>query len=438
MTGRRDWLRTAGAATVFKFVQGDSPLKAAQANSQIGFGFIGSGIRGSQLLDAFARMPGIRPLAVCDLYDGYLARARERVGASLDVTKDYQKVLARKDVDAVVIATPDHLHQKMTLEALDAGKHVYIEKPLTWRIEEGAAIISAEKRSGKVLQVGSGAKTSPYTAKMREIVKSGVLGKVNMVRCYEHRNDPQGAWVYPIPPDASEKTIDWPKFLGSAPPRNFDPKVFFRWRCWWEYSGGVATDLFVHLLSQLHEAMDVKGPKSAVSQGGIYRWKDGRSVPDVMNTVYEYDPEYVVDMYVNLGNTYTSRAMVIMGSEGTLVQSGFTGLTLYEEARRPNVQTYGSTAWPKAMRAAYFEQHGWTADGHPKTPIPGPAKPKEVTVESGPNHYELFVLSMRNGTPSKENATEGHFAAGAAHLANMAFQAGRRMRWDHATDKVTG
>lgn len=438
MTPRRDWLRTAGAATVFKFVQGGSPLKAAQVNSQIGFGFIGSGIRGSQLLGEFMKIPGIRPLAVCDVYDGCLARAREQAGASLDVTRDYEKILARKDIDAVVIATPDHLHKKMTLDALAAGKHVYIEKPMTWRIEEGPPIIAAEKSSGKILQVGSGAKTSALTAKMRELVKAGALGKVNMVRCFDHRNNAQGAWVYPVPPDASAKTIDWPKFLGAAPKRPFDPKVFFRWRCWWEYSGGVATDLFVHMLSQLHEVMDVKAPKSAVSQGGIYRWKDGRSVPDVMSTVFEYDPEFLVDMYVNLDNAYASRGMIVMGTEATMVQSGFNSLTLIEEPKAPDVQSYGTLAWPKAMRAAYFEQHGWTADGRPKSPLPRPAKPKEVTVERGPSHYEYFVLSLRNGTPSKENAEEGHFAAGAAHLANMAYKAGRRMSWDHASGKVTG
>jgi Predicted dehydrogenases and related proteins len=143
----------------------------------------------------------------------------------------------------VVIATPDHWHHRMTLDALDAGKHVYVEKPMTWSIEQGREVVAAVQKSGKLLMVGSGAKTSALTAKAREIVKSGVLGKVNMVRMLNHRNNPEGAWVYPIPPDASPRTVDWARFLGPAPKRAYDPKVFFRWRCWWEYSGGVATDL---------------------------------------------------------------------------------------------------------------------------------------------------------------------------------------------------
>src|SRR5690606_17055132 len=116
---------------------------------------------------------------------------------------------------------------------------------------------------------------------------SGAIGKVNMIRISNNRNSPEGAWVYPIPPDASPKTIDWARFLGPAPRRDFDPKVFFRWRCWWEYSGGIATDLFVHLLTMIHATMEVKAPRSVVSMGGLYKWKDGRTVPDVMNSIFE-------------------------------------------------------------------------------------------------------------------------------------------------------
>jgi predicted dehydrogenase len=327
----------------------------------------------------------------------------------------------------------------MTLDTLSAGKHVYIEKPLTWSIEQGREIIAAEKKSGKILMVGSGAKTSAMTAKARELIKSGALGKVNMVRMANNRNSPEGAWVYPVPPDASEKTIDWQRFLGPAPKRTFDPKVFFRWRCWWEYSGGVATDLFVHMLSQLHEVMDVAGPKSVVSLGGIYRWDDGRTVPDVMNSIYEYEPGWLADLYVNLGNSRAPHGSVIMGSEGTLALGGGFGrggLTVQPEPEPLKAQNYGSIGWPKKMRQEYFESNGFTQEGRPKTP-PVQKKPIEAAVERGPSHYEHFILSLRNGTPSKENATEGHLAAGAAHLANLAYKKGRRMVWDTKSGKVS-
>jgi predicted dehydrogenase len=246
-----------------------------------------------------------------------------------------------------------------------------------------------------------------------------------MVRMENNRNSPEGAWVYPVPPDASPATIDWPRFLGPAPKRPFDADVFFRWRCWWEYSGGVATDLFVHLLSQMHEIMDVTMPKSVVSQGGIFRWDDGRTVPDYMESLYEYGEGFLASMYVNLGNSKALNGTVIAGSEGALMlgartPQGSSRMVLYPEPAPSSVQRYGSIAWPKAMREAYLAAE-----------TPGGRKPeKEIPVERGPSHYEHFVLSLRNGTPSKETAEEGHFAAAAAHMANAAYRKGRRVVWD--------
>ncbi len=326
---RRDFLQTAGAATVFSLAQASPQVKSVAASSQIGMGFIGRGIRGTHLLRQFQLLPAVRALAVADLYDGCLKAALEDTDNRAAATKDYRAVLDRKDIDAVAIATPDHWHTRMVLDALDAGKHVYIEKPMTWSIAEGPRVIAALQRTGRVLQVGSEAKTSQLTAKAREIVKSGALGKVNLVRLMNGRNSGTGAWRYPIPPDASPETIDWPRFLGSAPQRPFDADVFFRWRGWWEYSGGVSTDLFVHLLTQLHEIMDVRGPKSAVSQGGIYKWNDGRTVPDLLNSLLDYGG-FIVDICGDLENTFTPRGIYILGQEGSMVL-GTGRLTVYPE-----------------------------------------------------------------------------------------------------------
>jgi len=237
MNTRRDFLQRAGAgAIVYKMAGARPQLKAASKNDQIGLGFIGVGIRGTYLLQGFQAISGVRPVIAADVYDGHHTNAKEITKGAILTTRDYHEVLARKDVDAVVIATPDHWHHRMTLDAFDAGKHVFVEKPMTWSIEQGREVVTATQKSGKLLMVGSGAKTSPLTAKAREIVKSGVLGKINMVRMLNHRNNGEGAWVYAIPPDASPKTVDWQRFLGNAPQRPYDPKIFFRWRCWWEYS----------------------------------------------------------------------------------------------------------------------------------------------------------------------------------------------------------
>jgi predicted dehydrogenase len=438
---RRGFLQRAGTgAIVYKLAGSPQRLKAGAANDEIGLGFIGVGIRGTYLLQAFKSVAGVRPVIAADAYDGHLTNAKEVTNGAIETTRDYHAVIGHKDVDAVVIATPDHWHYRMTLDTLAAGKPVYIEKPMTWSIEQGKEVVAATQKSGKLLMVGSGAKTTSLVAKAREIVKSGALGKVNMIRMADHRNNPEGAWVYPIPPDASPETVDWARFLGPAPKRAYDPKVFFRWRCWWEYSGGVATDLFVHQLSMLHEVMDVTGPESVVSQGGIYRWDDGRTVPDIMNSVYEYEQGFLFDTYVNLGNSHDPSGTVVMGSQGTLVMGrrgrGNAALTLYPEPVEEKAQRYGTSGWPKEARRQYYESFGWTADGRPpSTPETKPAQ--EIQVERGLQHHEYFIKSLRDGSPSQESAAEGYYAAGAAHLANIAFKKGRRAHWDLKTGKVT-
>jgi predicted dehydrogenase len=433
---RRGFLRRGIApAVVYQMAAARAPLAAAGPNGEIRLGHIGTGIQGMSLLRNFHAVPGVRNIVAADLYDGHLACAAE-TAPGIETTKEYRRILDRKDIDAVVIATPDHWHHRMVLDALSAGKHVYCEKPLTWSIEQGADIVQAVAQSKLLLQVGSQAKTSTLTAKAREIVKSGVLGRISMVRMSDQRNSPEGAWLYPVPPDASPATIDWDKFHGIAQRKEFDPKIFFRWRCWWEYSGGVATDLFVHLLTDLHEVLDVPAPASAVSQGGIFRFNDGRSVPDVMSTIFQYPDGALVDCFVDLANERGQREIVIMGTDATLVKDR-RQLTIYPEVKRPNVQGYGSSAWPKAMRAHYFESNGYTAEGRPRTPLPPPPAEKVITVEAGPQHHEHFILSMRNGTPSRENAQEGHFAAAAAHIANLSYREGRRVKFDARTGLVS-
>lgn len=418
---RREAIATAAAAS-----------RAFAANDQINLGLIGVGIRGTQVMENFKRVPGVNIAAAADIYDGHLKAVREATREDLPVTRNYEEIISRKDVDAVVIAVPDHWHSKMAIAALSAGKHVYLEKPMTWNIEQGLEVRRAVDSSKKILQVGSGAGSSAAALKARELIKAGALGKVSMIRLSNNRNTPEGAWVYPIPPDASPKTIDWARFIGPAPQRPYDPKVFFRWRCWWEYSGGVATDLFVHLLTFVHGVMDVKGPNSAVSLGGLYKWKDGRTVPDVMNSVFQYDEGFVADMYVNLCNGRPGEPATIMGTEATLVFEGQRGngdkLILYPEPEPSPVQRYGSLGWPSEMRDAYLKS---ASGGRPER-----KKPEEITIEPGPTHQERFIECLRTNKQPMEDAFAGFAACGAAFLANMSYRTGRRVRWDVNTGKV--
>ncbi|MBI4877471.1 MAG: Gfo/Idh/MocA family oxidoreductase [Acidobacteria bacterium] len=431
---RRRFIHTAGSAAVLYKLAGPKPeLKAAGPNDKIGMGFIGVGIRGSYHLDVFKKAPGVVPIMAADCYDGHLAWAKETTDGKIETTRDYHALLNRKDIDAVVISTPDHWHARMILDALAAGKHVYVEKPMTYTIDEGKRICEAAKNSGKLVMVGSQNKTSALTAKAREVVKSGALGKINMVRLATYRNSPEGAWVYPVPEDASPKTIDWASWLGPAPKREFDATRVFRWRCWWEYSGGVATDLWVHELTTMHEIMDVKAPLSAVAQGGIFRFDDGRTCPDLLNGVYEY-PGFILEITANLGNSSRSTGAMIMGSEGTLTW-GRGGVTVTHEPAASPVAWYGLNGWTKAAKEKYLASLGIAPGQRPQVP---PTKPPQThPVERGFEHWEYFLKSLREGTPSKETAEEGHHAAGAAHLGNLAFRKKRRLRWDIATNKVS-
>ena len=409
-------------------------LRAASANDSVSLGFIGIGIRGSQLMQEFSRVEGVRLVAAADAYDGYLAHGKEFTDGKLETTRRYEDIIARKDIDAVVIATPDHWHKKMTIEALSAGKHVFCEKPLTWSLEEGPEIIAAEKRSGKVLMVGSPGKTSAMAAKMKDLLASNAVGKISLIRTVNYRNTAEGAWRYPIPPDASPQTVDWERFLGPAPKRAFSPEVFFRWRCWWEYSGGVATDLFVHLLTTLHEVTGAQAPISVVSQGGLWFWKDGRTVPDVLESVFEYPQAFLAQMCVNLKNSAPAPQMVVYGSEGTMVWDRDKIIVTPEPEDR-DIQFYGTTAWPKGMREEYLKSKSVEPGKPPSWPAPPEAK--TYTVERGLSHGAQFIQCVREGLPSRENGTESHAAAGAAHVANRAYREGRKMKWDFGTNRVT-
>jgi predicted dehydrogenase len=425
-------VRTTGA--VFGAASLADTGRAFGPNDQINLGFVGIGIQGSSHLRLFNSYDGVRVVAIADLYDGHLTAAKE-LNSAIDTTKDYRELLGRKDIDAVVIATPEHWHQRIVLDALAAKKHVYCEKPLTWTIEEGAQIIQAADKSDRVLMVGSQGKTADSTAAARQVVKSGKLGQITMVSMGQGRNDPEGAWEYPIPPDASTTTVDWERFLGKASRRAFDAARFFRWRCFSDYSGGVATDLIVHQLTTLHEIMDVVAPVSAVSDGGIYRWKDGRDLPDLQHAILEYEPGFLVETFVNLNNAHPFQGTVIEGTEGTLVVG--QGLTFYPEMPPPKAQGYGANGWPKALKAQYYEGLGYSADGRPKEPLP-PRKPPETiaVTRSGLRHQDYFIKSIREGTPSRENARDGHYGAAAAHLINIAYRRGRRVRFDLKTSAV--
>ncbi|MEK7257204.1 MAG: Gfo/Idh/MocA family oxidoreductase, partial [Bacteroidota bacterium] len=302
----------------------DKPAQKFSANDRIRIAGVGMGIMGFGNCRTALRIPGVELVATCDLYDGRLERSKEVFGNHLFTTRSIEEILARPDIDAVFISTSDHWHDHHAIAALNAGKHVYLEKPMVQHIEEGKAVIEAQKKSGKVLQVGSQRVSSIVLAKAKELYRSGAIGELNSAEAWFDRQSANGAWQYSIPTDASEKTVDWQRFLGDAPKRPFDPVRFFRWRNYQDYGTGVAGDLFVHLFSGLHFALDSAGPERIFAAGGLKYWKDGRDVPDLMTAIFDYPatkshPAFPLQMRVNLanggGNSYIKR---LTGSDGIL------------------------------------------------------------------------------------------------------------------------
>ncbi|MDQ3259138.1 MAG: Gfo/Idh/MocA family oxidoreductase, partial [Acidobacteriota bacterium] len=301
-TSRREFV-TLAAATTLVAGQSAGVLSSAKAhiiapntlpqgsvspNSKIRLATIGHGIIGRIDTLTALQVPGVEMVAVADIYDGRFVRAKELYGKSIFTTRDYKEILVRPDIDAVIVSTPDHWHARIAVDALNAGKHVYCEKPMVYAIDEGKRIIEAQRKTGKVLQVGSQFASSIVYRRAKELLASGAIGELNMVEAWWNRNNALGAWQYYIPPDASPQTIDWNRFLGSAPKRPFEPIRLFRWRNYRDYGTAVAGDLFVHLFTGINYITNSMGPTRIVSLGGLRYWKDGRDVPDMMVGIYDY------------------------------------------------------------------------------------------------------------------------------------------------------
>lgn len=425
------------------FVQSTALAAAAAprvigANDRINIGCIGTGARGQELMQALQANTRNEITGVCDAYTGRVERAVQRTGGRATVYADYHQLLADPSIDAVTIATPDHWHRTMILEAFKAGKDVYCEKPLTYTASEGAELIKAAESSGRILQVGSQGMSSSLQRKAREIIQSGKLGQITMVRAAYNRNTASGAWIYPIPPDASPQTVNWDAFLGPAPKLPFSLERFFRWRCYNDYSGGIATDLFVHLCTTIHFLMDAKVPARAVALGELYRWKESREVPDTINAVLEYNEGFTVNLSSTFNNQNTGEgSFQFLGTKGTLSvgnQLTFTPENVSED------NGWIVDAWPDRLRNAYYRDPKVIASEMPRRApdhlIEGAMSFRHEGLESTVGHMGHFLDSMRSRKPYWEDARAGHHAAACAHMVNLAAREKRLVEWDFSKDSI--
>lgn len=442
MLDRRTFLQNAAkSAALATAAARVSPLlgqaiSPRSPNDNIQLALIGSGIQGQHDTSFAVQVPGVKLVAAADCYDGRLTHMKEIYGQDTFTTRDYKEILARKDVDAVLIAAPDHWHKTIATDAMKAGKDVYLEKPMIHVYPDGPAIIETAQQTNRILQVGSQRVSSIVYAKAKELLASGSIGELNMVSAHWDRNSALGAWDYTVPVDASTQTCDWPRFEGSAPKHAWDPERFFQWRKWKDYSSGVAGDLFVHLFSGTHLITNTNGPSRAMATGGLRFWKDGRDVYDVLLALFDY-PTFNLSLRVNfVDGGEESEGFLFTGSEGLMEIRGNS--VIVTRKGRETEPGYTVSTFADAMQKETIAKY------RQKYPVTHPTESaKEGETFTAPegyvdsyDHFHNFFNSVRSRKQPVEDATFGFRAAGAALLSNMSVEKNAVVHWNPETMKV--
>ena len=444
---RRSFFKIAGAATAETLLGPNlhmlataqaEPARPVSANDQIQIALIGAGGRGQGDTKTALQVPGVKLVAVADCYNGRLEHCKELWGADIFTTRDYGQILARKDIDAVIIGTPDHWHKQAAVDSMNAGKDVYCEKPMIHLYSDGPEMIETARTTKRIIQIGSQRVSSVIYAKAKELLAAGTIGQLNMVNAHWDRNSAMGAWDYTVPLDASTQTCDWPRFLGTAPQIPFNAEQFFQWRKWKAYGSGVAGDLFVHLFSGTHFITGSHGPTRAMATGGLRFWKDGRNVPDVMLGLFDYPEGFNLALRVNfVDGGQESEGLTFTGSEGTMQIAGDTvSVSRAPRSKAPGYMIGTFTyAMQKRILAEYDEKY---PPSHPEG-LP-PAQYEKYVAPADYNdtydHCKNFFDSVRTRKPVVEDAVFGYRAAGAALLSNLSYERGTVIHWNPEAMKL--
>ncbi|SJZ54047.1 Tat (twin-arginine translocation) pathway signal sequence [Chitinophaga eiseniae] len=421
------------------------PEQPFAANDKIRLACVGMGIMGFGDVDTAIKVPGVEFVAAADLYTGHLDRVKEVYGPNIFTTRDYRELLQRKDIDAIIVATPDHWHDTISIAAMEAGKAVYCEKPMVQQVEEGHKVIATQQRTKAVFQVGSQRVSSIALAEARKRYQAGEIGQLNVVEARMDRHSALGAWQYSIPTDASPATVDFDAFLKDTAKVPFDAKRFFRWRNYQAYGTGIPGDLFVHLISGLHFITGSLGPTSIYASGSLSQWKDGRDVPDVVVAIFDYPetkehPAFQMTLRVNFadgsgGGEYTR----LIGTDGVM-EIGWNDFKI-KKHKLPEAPGYGG--WDTFRTFSEKQQAEFVKDYNAHY---GGNKGKAVETTSNYaapagyddrlDHFKNFFESMRTGKTVVEDATFGLRAAGPALVTNQSYFSKKMLRWDPVKMRV--
>jgi predicted dehydrogenase len=370
------------------------------ANDVLNVGLIGTGGRCRALMKSLAKVPKVRMAAVCDVYDAHLDLARKLADPKAFATKKYQEVLDRKDVDAVVIGSPDHWHVQMTVDACATGKDVYVEKPLTHNLDEGKAVVEAQNTHKRIVQVGTQQRSMPQFQKARDLLRSGRLGTVHKVHLTWNRNTDR---VRKNALNIDPKTVDWKAFLGKAPRQPFDEYRFRNWRWFWDFGGGIFTDLMVHFIDVVHWYLDLDHPLQATAIGSHFTSKGIWETPDTVQTLLTYPKDLQVYFEGTFCNARNGAMLEFMGTDATL----YLDRGRYEVHPERGKGKYEELVLGTGKRGQDFYD-----------------KPDGELV-----HLTNWVDCVRGRKRPTAPAEAGVSAASAAHLANQALRSGQVATW---------
>jgi predicted dehydrogenase len=395
---RRSFLTAATGLVVGSRLAASS---AQGANDRVRIAVIGTGGRARGLMNLLKKLPGNEMVAVCDVYEPRLLQAAEIAGTSAAKVVDYRRILDDRQIDAVVIGSPDHWHKAMTLDAVAAGKDVYVEKPVSHSIAEGAEMVKAIEASKQIVQTGTQQRSWDHWVLGKQIVDSGRLGQITFVHTYWYQHATAGNY-----PQVSPDKLDWKRWLGPAPDQPFRPERFFQWRHFWDFGGGCLTDLMTHWIDVVHWYMDVDAPLSANTTGRSYNLKLWEA-PDTVSTTLEF-PKNFITAYLG---TYVSRV-----DDGGLEFRGDRGTLKVDRARL----------------AFYRDDAAWAAG----TLAPEPDIYVRSSGDGTVTHLQNWLDCIRSRKTPNAHIRVAHQAARTAQIANASLRAGRPVRWDAAAEKV--
>lgn len=426
---RRSFLKSAAAAGAVG-AGGPAILGQRNPNGTIGLGQIGVGVRGYELMAEAGRFPAFQYRSVCDLYEGFLRRGVERAGnPSVKSTRRYREVIEDPEIDAIIVATPDHWHYQIAAEAVNAGKHVYLEKPFTNTLSEAETLVRAVRESGICFQLGHQLRSEPALWKAREMVQRGALGPIVHIRCQHYRNsiEPYLRWYgfysnFEMPEDSDVDHIDWERFQGNVRRHPFHPHRFFHWRCYWDYTNGVAGDLQSHALDQINAIVGMGIPDACVANGGLYYWRDGRETPDSWNAVFDYPGRGLSINYAHVAmSDHYGTGIQIMGKDAALELTG-SEVKLFAEQH--------STRYRDEVDRGRAEQSGWSFRTHP-IEVHRP----RVSFEEA-SHVGDWLRGMTEGRPTRGSIDTAWDEIVTVLMAYESFRQGRKVRWDRETEEI--